>query len=210
MPCHHNLEEYLIAYLDGAGLRSDPKGPLFRTIGRGTGKLTRTVLPQANAYAMIRRRAAAAGIQTKLGNHSFRATRITAYLKNGGTLEKATAMANQASTRTTQLYDRLVERCSAVPARYVCHSAQVLRPHPRSGQESCHARLCRLFAIPTFCSGWAFRISHNIRCTTFACNSNIEMTSLCLRWRPAPFAVRAENGEDRPWTQVWTQTRRYA
>jgi hypothetical protein len=56
MPCHHNLEEYLTAYLDGAGLRVDPKGPLFRTIGRGTGKLTRSVLPQANAYAMIGRR----------------------------------------------------------------------------------------------------------------------------------------------------------
>jgi integrase len=106
MPCHHNLEEYLTAYLDGAGLRGDPKGPLFRTIGRGTNKLTRTVLPQANAYAMIGRRATAAGIETKLGNHSFRATGITAYLKNGGTLEKAAAMANHASTRTTQLYDR--------------------------------------------------------------------------------------------------------
>ena len=105
MPCHHDLEEYLSAYLDGAALRDDPKGPLFRTIGRGTGKLTCTVLPQANAYAMIGRRAAAAGIATKLGNHSFRATRITAYLKNGGTLEKAAAMANHASTRTTQLYD---------------------------------------------------------------------------------------------------------
>jgi hypothetical protein len=54
-----------------------------RGIGRGTGKLTRTVLPQANAYAMIRRRAAVAGIATKLGNHSFRATGITAYLKQG-------------------------------------------------------------------------------------------------------------------------------
>jgi integrase/recombinase XerC len=64
MPCHHNLEEYLIAYLDGAGLRGDPKGPLFRSIGRGTGKFTRTVLPQANACAMIGRRAAAAGIAT--------------------------------------------------------------------------------------------------------------------------------------------------
>ena len=74
MPCHHNLDEYLVAYLDGAALREDLKGPLFRTIGRGTSKLTRTVLPQANAYAMIRRRGAAAGIATKLGNHSFRAT----------------------------------------------------------------------------------------------------------------------------------------
>ena len=111
MPCHHNLEEYLIAYLDGGGLRGDPKGPLFRTIGRGTGKLTRTVLPQPNAYAMIRRRAAAAGIATKLGNHSFRATGITAYLKNRGTPEKAAVMTNRASPRTTQLYDR---RCDEV------------------------------------------------------------------------------------------------
>jgi len=105
MPCHHNLETYLTAYIEGAGLAEDPEGPLFRTIGRGTGQLTRTPLPQANAHAMIGRRAAAAGIATKLGNHSFRATGITAYLKNGGTLEKAAQMANHASTRTTQLYD---------------------------------------------------------------------------------------------------------
>ena len=106
MPCHHSLETYLAAYIEGAALTEDPTGPLFRTIGRGTGKLTRTPLPQANAYAMIGRRAAAAGIKTKVGNHSFRATGITAYLKNGGTLENAATMANHASTRTTQLYDR--------------------------------------------------------------------------------------------------------
>jgi site-specific recombinase XerD len=112
MPCHHNLEQALSLYIDGAGLADDPKGPLFRTIGRGTGQLTRTPLPQANAYAMIRRRALAADIQTKIGNHSFRATGITAYLKNGGTLEKAAAMANHASTRTTQLYDRRSDEMS--------------------------------------------------------------------------------------------------
>ncbi|MGI4944566.1 MAG: tyrosine-type recombinase/integrase [Janthinobacterium lividum] len=112
MPCHHSLDEYLHAYLDGAGIAGDGKGPLFRTVGRGTGRLTRTLLPQANAYAMIRRRAAAAGIETKVGNHSFRATGITAYLKAGGTLENAAAMANHASTRTTQLYDRRQEEVS--------------------------------------------------------------------------------------------------
>ena len=106
MPCHHSLEGYLHAYLEGAGIAGDGKGPLFRTVGRGTARLTRTPLPQANAYAMIRRRAAAAGIGTRVGNHSFRATGITAYLKAGGTLENAAAMANHASTRTTQLYDR--------------------------------------------------------------------------------------------------------
>ena len=40
MPCHHNLEAYLHAYIDGCRLADDPKGPLFRTIGRGTGALT--------------------------------------------------------------------------------------------------------------------------------------------------------------------------
>ena len=111
MPCHHTLEEYLTAYIEQPAIQEDGKGPLFRTIGRGTGQLTRTPLPQANAYAMIVRRAAAAGIKTKVGNHSFRATGITAYLRNGGTLENAAAMANHASTRTTQLYDR---RCDQV------------------------------------------------------------------------------------------------
>jgi integrase len=106
MPCHHHLETYLHAYIDGCGLANDPKGPLFRTIRRGTATLTRTALPQANAYAMIGKRAAAAGIGTKVGNHSFRATGITSYLKNSGTLEKAAGMANHASTRTTQLYGR--------------------------------------------------------------------------------------------------------
>ena len=106
MPCHHTLEAYLHAYLEGAGIGSEAKRPLFRTIQRGTARLSATALPQANAYAMVRRRAIAAGINTKIGNHTFRATGITAYLKNGGALENAALMANHASTRTTQLYDR--------------------------------------------------------------------------------------------------------
>jgi site-specific recombinase XerD len=106
MPCHHNLESYLTAYIDQTGIADDPKGPLFRTVGRRTKRLTRTALSQPDAYRMIERRTEAAGIDTKIGNHSFRATGITAYLKNGGTLEKAASMANHASTRTTQLYDR--------------------------------------------------------------------------------------------------------
>lgn len=96
MPCHHHLEDYLLAYIEGAGLTDDPKGLLFRSLGRGTGRLSVSSLGQANAHAMIQRRVAAAGIATKIGNHSFRATGITLYLKNGGTLEKAAVMANHA------------------------------------------------------------------------------------------------------------------
>jgi hypothetical protein len=55
MPCHHNLETYLEAYLDGAGIRQDPKGPLFRTIGRQSlGVLARTLLAQADCEIFVR------------------------------------------------------------------------------------------------------------------------------------------------------------
>ena len=42
---------------------------------------------------MIRRRAVAAEVHAPIGNHSFRATGITAYLSNGGALEHAQEMA---------------------------------------------------------------------------------------------------------------------
>jgi len=109
MPCHHNVETYLDEYLAGVGLANDPKAMLFQTYNRATGQLTGAPLPQANAYAMIQRRAKFADIVTRVGNHTFRATGVTAYLKNGGTLEKAAQMANHASTCTTQLYDRRAE-----------------------------------------------------------------------------------------------------
>jgi integrase len=112
MPCHHRLEEYLLVYIDGCGLHADPKGPLFRTIPNRNGELTRSPMLQSDAYRAIRRRARSASVVTKIGNHSFRATGIAAYLKNGGVLEKAAAMANHASTRTTQLYDRRVHEFS--------------------------------------------------------------------------------------------------
>ena len=79
---------------------------------------------------MIGRRAAGAGIATKLGNHSFRATGITAYLKNGGTLEKAAAMANHASTRTTQLYDRRHDELAVCGGRTgACSGLEAGRDH---------------------------------------------------------------------------------
>lgn len=51
-------------------------------------------------------RAKEAGITAKISLHSFRATGITAYLKNGGTIEHAQQIAAHKSPRTTKLYDR--------------------------------------------------------------------------------------------------------
>jgi site-specific recombinase XerD len=112
MPCHHNLEAYLHAYIEGDARSDTPKSWLFRTAAGRTGELTDTPMTQPDAYRMIRRRAAAAGIATKIGNHSFRATGITEYLKNGGKLEVAQQMANHESARTTGLYDRRNDQVS--------------------------------------------------------------------------------------------------
>src|ERR1700751_3313612 len=54
----------------------------------------------------------AAGIETRIGNHTFRATGITAYLKNSGKLEVAQQIANHESPRTTKLYDRRQDEIS--------------------------------------------------------------------------------------------------
>jgi integrase/recombinase XerD len=51
--------------------------------------LSANPMTQPNAWRMIRRRAAAAGIAAEIVCHTFRATGITAYLSNGGALEHA-------------------------------------------------------------------------------------------------------------------------
>jgi hypothetical protein len=45
-----------------------------------------------------------------IGNHTFRATRITAYFANGGAVEQAQEKAPHESPRTTILYDRTKKR----------------------------------------------------------------------------------------------------
>ena len=111
MPCHHALAEALRAYIDAAGIAEDRKGWLFRTSRGHLGvDLAERPMTQPDAWRMIRRRAVAIGIHAPIGNHSFRATGITAYLSNGGALEHAQSMAAHESPRTTKLYDRTNDR----------------------------------------------------------------------------------------------------
>jgi site-specific recombinase XerD len=106
MPAHHNLEAYLDEYIKAAGMGDDGKSPLFRSALGRTGLLTERPMHRVDAWNMIQRRAAAAGMENRVSCHSFRATGITAYLDNGGTLENAQLMAAHESPRTTKLYDR--------------------------------------------------------------------------------------------------------
>ena len=119
MPCHHKLESYLQQYIDTleataleAGSPLDSKAWTFPTAAGRSGRLSNRPMGQADVYRMIRRRALDAGIETKIGCHSFRATGITEYLRNGGKLEVAQQMANHESARTTGLYDRRNDQVS--------------------------------------------------------------------------------------------------
>lgn len=105
VPAHHRAAEFAHAYIAGSGIGEDHRSPLFRTLDRHR-RLTPYRLTRGDVLRMIKRRAAAAGLPTRITCHTFRATGITAYLEAGGTLEHAQVIAAHESPRTTRLYDR--------------------------------------------------------------------------------------------------------
>jgi len=108
VPCHHNAEAYLDAYTEAAGLEDEPSSPLFRSVRKA--QLTERSISRTDALLMVKRRARKAGLPpalcSRISNHTFRATGITAYLEAGGTIENAQKIAAHESPRTTKLYDR--------------------------------------------------------------------------------------------------------
>ena len=106
VPAHHNAETYMDAYLQACPpLGGNTKKEfIFRALAR-TRQLTAHPMTRIDVFRMIKRRAKAAGLPASTCCHTFRATGITAYLENGGTIENAQAIANHESPRTTKLYD---------------------------------------------------------------------------------------------------------
>ena len=108
VPAHHRAAEALDHYLEAGGL-DEAKALLFQSIDPAARRLTGSALSRRLVLAMIKRRAAAADLSPSTCCHTFRATGITAYLSNGGTLEHAQRIAGHASPKTTKLYDRTAD-----------------------------------------------------------------------------------------------------
>ena len=107
VPVHHKAEAYLDAYLAAAGIAAEKDSPLWRSMPRAGGMGPRR-MSRVDVFRMIKRRVKTVGLG-EANCHTFRATGITAYLLNGGTLERAQAIAAHESPRTTKLYDRTAD-----------------------------------------------------------------------------------------------------
>ena len=107
VPAHHRAAAALDAYVE-AGELEEPKVALFQTVDPAGRRLTGRALDRRVVLAMIKRRARPRGCRSTCC-HTFRATGITAYLSNGGTLEHAQQIAGHASPKTTKLYDRTAD-----------------------------------------------------------------------------------------------------
>lgn len=105
MPVHPVLQGYLDSYVDSLQTPESVLAPLFRARAF-TGALLSRPMSRTEAYRMVRLRAEAMGLDHGICCHSFRATGITIYLNNGGTLENAQVMAGHRRLQTTKLYDR--------------------------------------------------------------------------------------------------------
>jgi hypothetical protein len=55
LPCHHELEAYLDAYMTAAGVDSEKGTPLFRTAQGKRGRLTERRFDRQSAWYMVKR-----------------------------------------------------------------------------------------------------------------------------------------------------------
>ena len=111
VPAHHNAEQYLDAYLEAAGIAGEKGTPLWRSMTKG-GTVTQKRMNRVDVFRMVKRRVRQAELGVAANCHTFRATGITAYLLNGGSVENAQAIAAHESPRTTKLYDRTADEIS--------------------------------------------------------------------------------------------------
>lgn len=130
LAAHHKLEEYMDAYLTAAGIGEEKGAPIFRTARGKTGMLTGNRMTQSDAWRMLQRRARKAGVTTAVCNHSWRASGITVFLENGGSIEMAQYMAGHADPRTTKLYDRRRQVASRGEVERIRYEKTLPGPEP--------------------------------------------------------------------------------
>jgi integrase/recombinase XerD len=107
IPVRHDLEGFILAYVEAAGIGGDAKEtPLFRMGNGRTKKLSGNAMTSKRICELVKRRLKDAGLPLRLSPHSFRVATITDLLTQGVPLEDVQYLAGHAEPRTTGLYDR--------------------------------------------------------------------------------------------------------
>jgi len=111
IPVRHDLQEFLLKYLEAAGLSAAPGDtPLFLSAYRKTGRLTGNPITGVDICRMVKRRLKDAGLPARLSPHSFRVSVVTDLLTQGVPLEDVQYLAGHADPRVTRIYDRRQKR----------------------------------------------------------------------------------------------------
>jgi integrase/recombinase XerD len=111
IPVRHDLEGFIRAYLDTAGIAGEAKDlPLFRSTLRRTKHLTGNPMTSKSICELVKRRLKDVGLPERLSPHSFRVAAVTDLLTQGVPLEDVQYLAGHSEPRTTALYDRRQKR----------------------------------------------------------------------------------------------------
>ncbi len=107
IPVRHDLDAWLRAYLDAAGIAGqDGKLALFRAADGKRRQLTPAGYRAHSMRQMLKRRLEDAGLPHLFSPHSFRVAVVTDLLNQNVPLEDVQYLAGHSNPRTTQIYDR--------------------------------------------------------------------------------------------------------
>ena len=106
LPLHPRAEAAVDVWLDASALGQFAERPLFPAFEADRETLSDRPMDRSSVWVRVKRRLVDAGLETRYGCHSFRATGVTLFIQNGGTLRTAGRIARHRQMAATQRYDR--------------------------------------------------------------------------------------------------------
>lgn len=105
VPLHPTAKDAIERYVNAAGIKKEKRTKLFRTLRGNRKSLSSNGLQRTEVYLMIKRRVKLLDLPD-IACHSLRATGITHFLDQGGSIFDAQKLAGHKSVKTTEIYDR--------------------------------------------------------------------------------------------------------
>ena len=125
VPVHSKAREAIDQWLEASGIASNPDAPLFPAFAKDKKTLSSRHLDRTSIWRLVQTRARACDLKKRVGPHSFRATGITEYMNQGGTLDIAQRIAGHSQLSTTKIYDRSEDRLTIAEIERISFEREV-------------------------------------------------------------------------------------